>query len=85
MYKISSIYFADVHITPIIFLYSILKSDINLFVIISFTKECRDVSLKVALNSVKKDLAMSKGSLVTLHAQPRIAAKKNIYIIGILF
>ena len=25
---------------------------------------------------------MSKGSLVTLDAQPRLAAKKNIYIIG---
>ena len=68
-----------------IFPYAILKSYVNFFFIISFTKECRDVSLKVALNSVKKDLAMSKGSLVTLHAQPRIAAKKNIYIIGNVF
>ena len=69
-----------------IYIYSILISDASIYVIlISFTKECRDVSLKVALNSVKKDLAMSKGSLVTLHAQPRIAAKKNIYIIGNVF
>ena len=48
----------------------------------SFSKECRDVSLKVALNSVQKDVTLSKGSLVSLHAQPRQAAKKNIYIIG---
>ena len=48
----------------------------------SFSKECRDVSLKVALSSVQKDVSLSKGSLVTLDAQPRLAAKKNIYIIG---
>ena len=40
------------------------------------------MSLKVALNSVQKDVTLSKGSLVSLHAQPRQAAKKNIYIIG---
>lgn len=32
---------------------------------------CRDISLKVALESVKKDVVMRRGSLVALAAQPR--------------
>ena len=48
----------------------------------SFLSECADVSLRVALNSVKRDLITRKGSLVTLNAEPRLCAKKNIYVIG---
>ncbi|CAB3378215.1 actin-binding protein IPP [Cloeon dipterum] len=44
--------------------------------------ECIDVSLKVALKSVRNDLIMKKGSLVPLSVSPRIAAKKDIYVIG---
>lgn len=45
-------------------------------------EECRDISLRVALISVKKDVSSRKGSLVTLNAQPRLYARKNVYIIG---
>lgn len=48
----------------------------------SYVKDCVDISLKVALTSVKKDISSRKGSLVTLSAQPRLGAKKNIYVIG---
>ena len=48
----------------------------------SYLNECSDISLKVALTSVKRDIALRKGSLVTLAAQPRLNAKKNIYVIG---
>lgn len=48
----------------------------------SYLNECGDISLKVALTSVKRDIAQRKGSLVTLAAQPRLNAKKNIYVIG---
>ncbi len=43
---------------------------------------CRDISLRVALDSVRKDVLMRKGSLVALGAQPRLRAKKNIFVIG---
>lgn len=42
----------------------------------------RDVSLRVALESVRKDLVARRGSLVPLGAQPRAAAKKSIFVIG---
>ncbi|KAI5719516.1 hypothetical protein M8J76_011299 [Diaphorina citri] len=45
-------------------------------------KECTDASLKVALRSIRKDLITRKGSLVTLYVQPRLWAKKDIYVIG---
>lgn len=44
--------------------------------------ECRDMSLKVALRSVLKDLTAKRGQLVPLRVCPRISAKKNIYIFG---
>lgn len=44
--------------------------------------ECLDMSLKVALRSVRKDLICRKGQLVPLRACPRICAKKSIYLIG---
>jgi actin-binding protein IPP len=44
--------------------------------------ECGDVSLKVALKSVRNDLITKKGSLVALGVTPRMAAKKDIYVIG---
>ena len=48
----------------------------------SFLLECTDISLKVALDSVRKDLAMRKGGLVPVYAQPRLGAKKFVYVIG---
>ena len=45
-------------------------------------KECRDVSMKVALRSIRKDLSTKRGQLVPLRVCPRAGAKKNIYIIG---
>lgn len=48
----------------------------------SAIKECRDVSMKVALRSVRKDLTTKRGQLVPLRVCPRVGAKKNIYIIG---
>ncbi|XP_055547071.1 actin-binding protein IPP [Wyeomyia smithii] len=44
--------------------------------------ECRDVSLKIALRSVRKDLTSKRGQLVPLRVCPRVCAKKSIYIIG---
>lgn len=44
--------------------------------------ECRDMSLKVALRSVQKDLTAKRGQLVPLRVSPRVSAKKNIYIFG---
>lgn len=44
--------------------------------------ECTDSSLRVALKSVHNDLISKKGSLVPLYVQPRLGAKKNIYVIG---
>lgn len=44
--------------------------------------ECDDGSLRVALRSVYKDLVQRRGSLVSLTAQPRARAKKDIYVIG---
>lgn len=48
----------------------------------AYISECQDISLRVALTSVKKDLSTKKGNLVALTAQPRLCAKKNIYVIG---
>ena len=48
----------------------------------SYVSECSDLSLKVAMTSVKKDLISQKGSLVALYVKPRKSAKKNIYVIG---
>lgn len=45
-------------------------------------KECRDVSMCVALRSIRKDLSTKRGQLVPLRVCPRAGAKKNIYIIG---
>lgn len=45
--------------------------------------DCSDVSLKVALRSVRKDLLARRGSLVQfIGIKPRLAAKKDIFIIG---
>lgn len=44
--------------------------------------ECRDMSMKVALRSFKKDIASKRGQLVPLQVTPRICAKKSIYVIG---
>lgn len=44
--------------------------------------ECRDLSLKVALRSVRKDLSSKRGQLVPLRVCPRVCARKNIYIFG---
>lgn len=44
--------------------------------------ECSDVSLQVALKSVKKDLTSGRGHLVPVRVSPRVCAKKSIYIIG---
>ncbi|KAL9706748.1 hypothetical protein quinque_010266 [Culex quinquefasciatus] len=44
--------------------------------------DCRDVSLKIALRSVRKDLTSKRGQLVPLRVCPRVCAKKSIYIIG---
>ena len=50
----------------------------------SAINECRDMSLKIALRSVRKDLTGKRGQLVPLRIEikPRFGAKKNIYIIG---
>ncbi|XP_065561489.1 actin-binding protein IPP-like [Artemia franciscana] len=42
----------------------------------------KDISLKVALKSVQKDVEFQKGSLVTLSVEPRKRAKKHIFLIG---
>ncbi|CAH0394185.1 unnamed protein product [Bemisia tabaci] len=44
--------------------------------------KCKDMSLVVALNAIKRDLVSGKGNLVSLTAQPRLSAKKDIYVIG---
>lgn len=44
--------------------------------------DCSDISLKVALRSIQKDLVSKRGSLVPLYVQPRICARKKIYVIG---
>lgn len=44
--------------------------------------DCRDMSLKVALRSVRKDLSTKRGQLVPLRVCPRICAKKSFYVIG---
>ena len=47
-----------------------------------YVNNCTDISLKVAMSSVKRDLISQKGSLVALYVKPRKSAKKNIYVIG---
>ena len=47
-----------------------------------YVNNCNDISLKVAMSSVKRDLISQKGSLVALYVKPRKSAKKNIYVIG---
>jgi actin-binding protein IPP len=44
--------------------------------------ECRDMSLKIALRSILKDLVLRRGQLVPITANPRICAKKSIFVIG---
>lgn len=44
--------------------------------------QCRDSSLKIALRSILKDLSSKRGTLVPLVSNPRLGAKKSIYIIG---
>lgn len=44
--------------------------------------QCRDGSLKVALRSILKDLQSRRGTLVPVGSNPRLGAKKSIYIIG---
>ncbi|XP_011191149.1 actin-binding protein IPP isoform X1 [Zeugodacus cucurbitae] len=45
-------------------------------------KDCRDMSVKIALRSICRDIASKRGQLVPLRVCPRQQAKKNIYIIG---
>jgi actin-binding protein IPP len=44
--------------------------------------QCRDMSLKIALRSILKDLTSRRGQLVPITALPRLGAKKSIYVIG---
>lgn len=44
--------------------------------------QCRDMSLKIALRSILKDLQTRRGTLVPIGSNPRLGAKKSIYIIG---
>lgn len=44
--------------------------------------QCRDMSLKIALRSILKDLTSRKGTFVQVSVNPRLGAKKSIYIIG---
>lgn len=44
--------------------------------------QCRDMSLKIALRSILKDLVSRRGTLVPIGSNPRLGAKKSIYIIG---
>ncbi|XP_060530091.1 actin-binding protein IPP [Cylas formicarius] len=45
-------------------------------------ENCSDSSLKVALKSVRSDIANRRGCLVPLNVKPRKCAKKDIYVIG---
>lgn len=44
--------------------------------------DCVDSSVKVALRSIWNDLLMKNGNLSPLVVQPRLCAKKDIFIIG---
>lgn len=44
--------------------------------------DCHDLSLRVALRSIRNDLLAKRGQLVPLFANPRISAKKSIFIFG---
>ncbi|XP_065202236.1 actin-binding protein IPP [Planococcus citri] len=44
--------------------------------------DCGDSSVKLALRSIWKDLFLKKGNLSPLIVQPRICAKKDIFVIG---
>lgn len=48
-------------------------------------RDCRDMSVKIALRSICRDIASKRGQLVPLRVCPRQLAKKNIYIIGKMF
>lgn len=48
----------------------------------NFISECWDISLKVALTSIQRDLNNRRGSLVPLTVQPRRCARKKIFVIG---
>ena len=43
---------------------------------------CIDSSVKVALRSIRNDLLLKNGHLSPLVAQPRLCAKKDIFVIG---
>lgn len=45
-------------------------------------KNCSDMSVKIALRSICRDIAAKRGLLAPLRISPRISAKKHIYIIG---
>lgn len=45
-------------------------------------RDCRDMSVKIALRSICRDIASKRGQLVPLRVCPRQLAKKHIYIIG---
>lgn len=45
-------------------------------------EECPDMSLKVALKSIHSDLALQRGCLVPLEAQPRRSLKRDIFLVG---
>lgn len=45
-------------------------------------KNCSDMSVKIALRSICRDIASKRGLLAPLRISPRISAKKHIYIIG---
>ncbi|KAL7648711.1 UNVERIFIED_CONTAM: hypothetical protein RMT77_000618 [Armadillidium vulgare] len=48
----------------------------------NYIADCWDISLKVALTSIQKDLNSKRGSLVPLTVQPRLCARRKIYVIG---
>lgn len=45
-------------------------------------QDCFDLSVTVALRSMRKDITSKRGQLVPLFVCPRASAKKSIYIIG---
>lgn len=45
-------------------------------------QQCRDMSLKIALRSILKDITSRRGQLTPISSNPRLGAKKSIFIIG---
>lgn len=43
---------------------------------------CNDGSVKLALRSIRNDMFLKKGNLSPLVVQPRLRAKKDIFVIG---